>query len=135
MIKKFHARAFSVDFSSFGMTKSELSEGRRETEKQRLRREAEERNVEVQKKPELNPDLRGDRATQSPNNSAGNSQARRIGDGGAAWLRRAFKRAEEQAAAEGKSIEEVAAARWGSLDKFKEMLAKAEGRSGHREEV
>ena len=117
------------------MTKSELSEGRRETEKQRLRREAEERNAEVQKRRELNPDLRGDRAAQYPRDSAGNSSARRIDDGGAAWLRRAFKRAEEQAAAEGKSIEEVAAARWGSLDKFKEMLAKAEGRSGHREEV
>ena len=87
--------------------------------------------MEVQKKRELNPDLRGD---SSKTNLEGNSNpARRIGDGGAAWLRRAFKRAEEQAAAEGKSIEEVAAARWGSLDKFKEMLAKAEGRSGLEE--
>ena len=100
----------------------------------RLPENMRERNAEVQKRRELNPDLRGDGATQSPRDSAGNSSARRIGDGGAAWLRRAFKRAEEQAAAEGKSIEEVAAARWGSLDKFKEMLAKAEGRSG-REEV
>ena len=120
----------SGDFSSFGMTKSELSEGRRETEKQRLRREEEERKAEVQKKRELNPDLRGDQK-----NLAGNSNAaRKIGDGGAAWLRRAFKRAEEQAAAEGKPIEEVAAARWGSLENFKKMLAKAEGRS-EREEV
>ena len=39
-----------------------------------------------------------------------------------------------QAAAEDKSIEEVAAVRWGSLDTFKKMLAKAEGRSEQEED-
>ena len=51
------------DFAAFGMTKSELSEGRRETEKQRLRREEEERKGEVQKRRELNP---GRLATKLP---------------------------------------------------------------------
>ena len=77
------------------MTKSELSEGRRETEKQRLRREEEERRAEVQKSRELNPELKGT-STNLAANSNVKGAARRIGDGGAAWLRRAFKRAEEQ---------------------------------------
>ena len=36
----------------------------------------------------------------------------------------AFKRAEEQAKEEGVSLEEVAARRWGSLQKFNEMLSR-----------
>lgn len=46
----------------------------------------------------------------------------------AAWLRKALKRAEEQAQLEKKSLEEIAAQRWGSLAKFNELLAEAEGR-------
>lgn len=45
-----------------------------------------------------------------------------------AWLRRALQRAKEQAEKENKSLEEVAAQRWGSLAKFHELLAEAEGR-------
>ena len=56
----------SGDFASFGMTKSELSEGRRETEKQRLRREEEERKGEVQKRRELNPGRLGTQLPFSP---------------------------------------------------------------------
>jgi hypothetical protein len=36
-----------------------------------------------------------------------------------------LKRAEEQAAEEGVSLEEVAARRWGSLDRFNQMLEAA----------
>nr|XP_053640069.1 CWF19-like protein 2 [Cherax quadricarinatus] len=50
----------------------------------------------------------------------------------AAWLRKALKRAEEQAQLEKKSLEEIAAQRWGVwlyiLAKFNELLAEAEGR-------
>ncbi|KAG7177631.1 CWF19-like protein 2-like [Homarus americanus] len=46
----------------------------------------------------------------------------------AAWLRKALKRAEEQAKLEKRSLEEIAAQRWGSLAKFHELLAEAEGR-------
>jgi len=42
---------------------------------------------------ELNPNLTGPREESSESKSA----VQTIGDGGASWLRRAFKRAEEQA--------------------------------------
>lgn len=35
------------------------------------------------------------------------------GDGGRSWLERAYQRAEEQAEREGRSLEDVAAERWG----------------------
>ena len=36
-----------------------------------------------------------------------------VGDGGAGWLRRQFKRAKEMAEEQGRSIEDLAAERWG----------------------
>ena len=36
-----------------------------------------------------------------------------VGDGGAGWLRKSFKRVKEQAEEQGRSLEEVAAERWG----------------------
>nr|CAD7410868.1 unnamed protein product [Timema poppensis] len=56
-----------------------------------------------------------------------------VGDRGADWLRRALRRAEEQAQEQGRSLEEVAAERWGSLQKLRNMLATAEQRSGRSE--
>ena len=45
-----------------------------------------------------------------------------VGDGGKSWLRRAYKRAVEQAAEERRSLEEVATERWGSLERIHSML-------------
>ncbi len=36
-----------------------------------------------------------------------------VGDGGLGWLKKAYQRAKEQAKEENKSLEEVAAERWG----------------------
>ncbi|KAJ1522720.1 hypothetical protein ONE63_001880 [Megalurothrips usitatus] len=54
--------------------------------------------------------------------------ANTVGDQGVSWLRRALQRAKEQAAETGRSLEEVAAERWGSLGKLEELLSEAEGR-------
>ncbi|XP_059161086.1 CWF19-like protein 2 [Physella acuta] len=48
------------------------------------------------------------------------------GDGGVAWLRKAYSRCKQQAEDEGRSLEEVAAERWGSLKKLESMLEEAE---------
>ncbi|EZA50349.1 CWF19-like protein [Ooceraea biroi] len=42
------------------------------------------------------------------------------------WLRKSLRRAEEQALRDNKSLEEVAAERWGSLETIQSMIAKAE---------
>lgn len=42
--------------------------------------------------------------------------ANTVGDQGVSWLRRALKRAREQAEESGRSLEEVAAERWGVCD-------------------
>ncbi|KAE8747239.1 hypothetical protein FOCC_FOCC006031 [Frankliniella occidentalis] len=54
--------------------------------------------------------------------------ANTVGDQGVSWLRRALKRAKEQAEESGRSLEEVATERWGSLEKLEELLSEAEGR-------
>ncbi|PSN37445.1 CWF19-like protein 2 [Blattella germanica] len=51
-----------------------------------------------------------------------------VGDYGVDWLRRAMKRTKEQAEEEGRTMEEVAAERWGSLKTLETLLAEAEGR-------
>ncbi|KAJ9590896.1 hypothetical protein L9F63_016078 [Diploptera punctata] len=43
-----------------------------------------------------------------------------IGDYGVDWLQRALKRAKEQAVEEGRSLEAVAAERWGSLKNLRD---------------
>ena len=94
-----------------------------ETEKQKRRREEEEAHKIKQDRLELNPNLKPAGMQREENSSAA-----KIGDGGALWLKKAFKRAQERAQAEGRSIEEIAAERWGSLENFNRLLAKAEGR-------
>lgn len=53
------------------------------------------------------------------------SSQTRIGDGGRSWIQRAYKRAIEQSETEGKSLEEIATKRWGSLEKLHSLLRAA----------
>ncbi|XP_015511849.1 CWF19-like protein 2 [Neodiprion lecontei] len=47
----------------------------------------------------------------------------------AKWLRKSLQRAEEQANDEGRSLEEVAAERWGSLARLQSLIVQAESKS------
>ncbi|XP_053399923.1 CWF19-like protein 2 [Mercenaria mercenaria] len=49
-----------------------------------------------------------------------------IGDAGLSWLRKSYQRCVEQAKEEGRPLEELAAERWGSLEKIQEMIRNAE---------
>ena len=49
----------------------------------------------------------------------------KVGDGGRSWMLRAYKRALERAEEEGRSIDEVATERWGSLEKLHSLLEQA----------
>lgn len=54
-----------------------------------------------------------------------------IGDGGASWRLKALKRAQEQAAREGKNLDEVVGERWGSLGKLAVSVASASAAPSH----
>ena len=71
---------------------------------------------------ELNPELRAQSGLSSASKSGSDVKQ---GDGGLAWLLKAFKRAEDQAAEGGQSLEDIAERRWGSLGTFLDMVSKA----------
>ncbi|XP_028790953.1 CWF19-like protein 2 [Neltuma alba] len=78
---------------------------------------------------ELNPYLRDDGSgypEDSDGVKAGADQllsSSLVGDGGASWRLKALKRAQEQAAREGRRLEEVVGERWGSLGGLTASLA------------
>ncbi|KAK2587296.1 hypothetical protein KPH14_003018 [Odynerus spinipes] len=72
---------------------------------------------------ELNPHWK-DGGTGLPQNESEQSSNEKVMD--PVWLKKSLQRAKEQAREEGKSIEEIAAERWGSLETIYAMIAKAE---------
>ncbi|PIA31458.1 hypothetical protein AQUCO_04900036v1 [Aquilegia coerulea] len=100
----------------------------------------EEPQVEEVKKPnprEMNPYLKGDGSgypedveltksggVQLPSSSV-------VGDGGASWRLKALKRAQEQAAREGRNLKEVAEERWGSLGQLTVSAASSRAAPAH----
>lgn len=72
---------------------------------------------------ELNPYWK-DGGTGLPQNECEQTCNEKIVD--PAWLKKSLQRAKEQAREEGKSLEEIAAERWGSLETINTMIAKAE---------
>lgn len=51
-----------------------------------------------------------------------------VGDGGYSWLKKAYYRIQEQAQSEGRSMEDIAVERWGSLQKLTTLIEEAEKR-------
>ena len=83
-------------------------------------------------KRELNPNIRKEhnlpvgRSSTREEEGKSDPPQRRPSPLGNSWIERAYQRIKEQAEREGKSVEEVAKERWGSLDKFKSLLGKIE---------
>ncbi|EFN77364.1 CWF19-like protein 2 [Harpegnathos saltator] len=80
---------------------------------------------------ELNPYWK-DGGNGLPQSSAGRFDNQSNLD--ANWLKKSFRRAKEQALRDGRSLEEVAAERWGSLETIQMMIAKAERISNSEQE-
>ena len=57
-----------------------------------------------------------------------------VGDGGRSWLLKSYKRALEQSESEGRSFEDIAQERWGSIEELHSLLTKAgvDPRNPHR---
>lgn len=75
---------------------------------------------------ELNPYWKdgGCGLSETTEGAPSNSKTNQINDGGRSWLLRSYKRALEKVE-EGASIEEIAADRWGSLEKLYSLLEEA----------
>ena len=78
---------------------------------------------------ELSGDSTRKRSSDSMKEHSGDStkhrSGSRLGDGGRSWMLRSYKRAVEQAETEGRSLEQIAAERWGSLEKLHSLLRAA----------
>ena len=74
-------------------------------------------------------DSRRERPSESTRERSGDStkghSGARVGDGGRSWMLRSYKRAVQQAETEGRSLEQIAAERWGSLEKLHSLLRAA----------
>ena len=62
------------------------------------------------------------KTSRSEERQTSSSKHRSVGDRGQSWLLRAYKRAIEQAKDSGRSLEEIATERWGSLAKLYSLL-------------
>lgn len=106
-----------------------------------VKREEDAKRDLVYKSRELNPFLSADRTTNvfvekeaekkpddRPVRTSSSATLNVSGDHGVGWLQKAFDRVYQQAKEQNKSPEEVAAERWGSLDKLKQMLEEAKSK-------
>ena len=128
-VKKHSERDSWMDM---GLSLSEMSSSdrgprRKEQKREEERRKEEENRAKLAQR-ELNPSVRAQHQEKVSNSNKSLEM-----------IKRAVKRTQEQAQIEGKSVEEIAAKRWGSIEKYKEMLAKIENvererRSPSREE-
>jgi len=80
---------------------------------------------------ELNPQIRAEGGAHFIDKSSKPIHGGQSGDGGLAWLIRAFKRAEDQAREGGQSLDEIAETRWGSVETFLEMVSKAKNKASY----
>ncbi|XP_076359633.1 CWF19-like protein 2 isoform X2 [Tachypleus tridentatus] len=98
-------------------------------EKKRLEKKAKNEDLITEKQDyrakELNPYWKHG-GTGLPQEETAEITRHQTGDAGLSWLRRAYRRIKERAQEENRTMEDVAAERWGSLERLESMLAKSE---------
>uniref|UniRef100_A0A665UG24 CWF19-like protein 2 n=1 Tax=Echeneis naucrates TaxID=173247 RepID=A0A665UG24_ECHNA len=119
-----------------------LSERRTEKERQKEEERAKAQAIEqaTLHKLELNPYWK-DGGTGLPSEEMAGTATRKgpiVNDGGLSWLRKSYQRMKEQAEREHRSLNDVVAERYGSMEEFQQRLAEAENavygrRRGRRE--
>ncbi|CAK9289934.1 unnamed protein product [Gordionus sp. m RMFG-2023] len=110
-------------FSSLIGRYSTLDNKQDRSDKKKLKDEEIEK---VRQSRELNPYFKNPCNKVDISNKTNSTPSIIIGDGGASWLRKSFKRAKEQSVDTGRPLQEIIAERWGSLEKFKKLLEEAE---------
>ena len=108
-------------------SKEELAS--KKTQKAIEREKREETQKQEWLKRELNPNILKEHGIKTTSEDTISSKDDADKNKSSSWIERAFQRAKEQAKREGRTIEEVAKERWGSLDKFKNLLSKSQNDS------
>ncbi|XP_061775241.1 CWF19-like protein 2 isoform X2 [Nerophis ophidion] len=116
------------------------STAERRAEKERLKEEERAKAQAIEQaglhKLELNPYWKDGGSGLPPVESAGTAAKKDgpvVNDGGLSWLRKNYQRMKEQAEREQRSLEDVVADRYGSMEEFQQRLAEAEEAVyGHR---
>jgi len=63
-----------------------------------------------------------------PEKGPGTQRDRKVGDAGLSWVKKAYERAKEQAEEQGRSLEDVVAERFGSMEKLNALLRNEESK-------
>ncbi|XP_055937942.1 CWF19-like protein 2 [Argiope bruennichi] len=114
------------------LSREEMKSGSSNRERKKLALEKQQEKEEAIKQArELNPHWKNNGSglpDEEPDVKSLQLPSSSVGDGGYNYLKKAYIRIQEQAQREGRSMEEVAVERWGSLDKLVSMIDEAEAR-------
>ncbi|XP_035225854.1 CWF19-like protein 2 homolog isoform X2 [Stegodyphus dumicola] len=113
------------------VSKEDMKSGSSRMRKKEIDDEKRAQEKKIQDQRELNPYWKNNgKGLPEEETNASNSSlpSTSVGDGGYSWLKKAYLRIKERAQEEGRSMEEIAVERWGSLDKLLSMIKEAESR-------
>nr|XP_019944229.1 PREDICTED: CWF19-like protein 2 [Paralichthys olivaceus] len=119
-----------MTFDFLAMKTTSTAERRAEKEKQKEEERAKAQAIEQAglHKLELNPYWKNGGTGMPPGVTAGTAVKKGsvVNDGGLSWLRKSYQRMKEQAEREQRSVNDVVAERYGSMEEFQQRLAEAE---------
>ncbi|XP_061683945.1 CWF19-like protein 2 [Syngnathoides biaculeatus] len=119
-----------MTFDFLAMKTTSTAEKRAEKERQKEQERAKAQAIEQAglHKLELNPYWKDGGTGLPPEEMAGTAAKKGavVNDGGLSWLRKNYQRMKEQAEREQRSLDDVVADRYGSMEEFQQRLAEAE---------